>query len=95
MGLIYESPLQYNHINLQDDSPKIVLRNIPNEGDHITPPFYITLEFLNFHMHNCLYDYGASHSLIPLVAMEKLGLDITRPYTCIFSFDSKKFNSLG
>jgi hypothetical protein len=32
----------------------------------------------------------ASHNLMPTVVMENLGLDITRPYKDLFSFDSSK-----
>lgn len=42
----------------------------------LTPPFYITLELQYLRVHNYLYDYGASHSLMPLAEMTKLGLDI-------------------
>jgi len=38
---------------------------------------------------------GASHNLIPRAIMEKLGLNITRPYTYLYSFDSSKVRCLG
>jgi hypothetical protein len=47
------------------------------------------------HLHNCLYDSGASHSLMLLAVMEKLGLYITRPYKYLYSFDSKIVQCLG
>jgi hypothetical protein len=40
-------------------------------------------------------DSSASHYAMPKVVMEELGLDITRPYHDIFSFDSKKVKCLG
>jgi hypothetical protein len=42
-----------------------------------------------------MLDSGASHNLMPKVIMEKLGLDITRPYKDRFSFDSRKVKGLG
>ena len=84
-----------NLINIQDDAPKIVLGNLPEGRDELTPPFYITLELKGLHLHNFLYYSGASHSLIPLAVMEKLGLDITRPYKDLYSFHSKRVQCLG
>jgi hypothetical protein len=46
-------------------------------------------------LHNTILDTGESHNLIPKVIMVELGLDITRPYKDIFSFDSRKFKCLG
>ena len=46
-------------------------------------------------LHNAMLDSGASHNLMPKVVMEKLGLDVTRPYKDLFSFDSRKVKCLG
>jgi ribonuclease HI len=46
-------------------------------------------------LHNSMLDSGASHNLMPKVIMDELGLDITRPYKDIFSFDSRKVKCLG
>ena len=40
-------------------------------------------------------DLGASHNVMPKVVMEELGLDITKPYQELYSFNSKKFKCLG
>ena len=37
-----------------------------------------------------MLDLGASYNLMPKVVMYNLGLDITRPYKDICSFDSRK-----
>jgi hypothetical protein len=42
-----------------------------------------------------MLDSGASHNLMPKVIMEKLGLDITKPYKYLYTFDSKKVQCLG
>jgi hypothetical protein len=46
-------------------------------------------------LHNAMLDYGASHNLMPKVVMDQLGLEITRPYKDLFSFDSRKVKCLG
>ena len=42
-----------------------------------------------------MLDSGASHNLMPKKVMEKLGLDITRPYHDLYSFDAKKVKCIG
>lgn len=42
-----------------------------------------------------MLDSEASHNLMPKAIMENLGLDITRPYKDLYSFDSKKVKWLG
>ena len=46
-------------------------------------------------LHNAMLDYGASHNLMPRVVVEILGLEVTRPYKDLISFDSKKVKCLG
>ena len=46
-------------------------------------------------LHNAMLDLGASHNLMPKVVMDELGLDVTKPYKYIFSFDSRKVKFLG
>ena len=42
-----------------------------------------------------MLDTGASHNLMPKLIMEKLGLDITRTYKDLYSFDSSKLKCIG
>ena len=42
-----------------------------------------------------MHDSGASHNLMPKVIMERLGLEITRPYKDLYSFDSNRVKFLG
>ena len=42
-----------------------------------------------------MHDSGASHNLMPKVVMEILGLEITRPYKYLYSFDSSRVKCLG
>ena len=44
-------------------------------------PFSLRLNFWNITiLHNAMLDSWASHNLMPKVVMERLGLEITRPY---------------
>jgi hypothetical protein len=82
-------------VNIEDENPTITI------GPHIediidaSPPFYISLNVHNKILHNFLMDFGASHNVMPKVVMEELGLEITRLYHDLYSFDSKKFKCLG
>ena len=85
--------------HLQDDYPTVLFgprveeRNFKGDGD--VPPFYISLNIHEMIIHNVMLYSGASHNLMPKSIMESLGLDITRPYSEIYSFDSKKVKLLG
>ena len=46
-------------------------------------------------LHTTMLDYDASHNLMPKAIMDILGLDITRPYHDIYSFDSGRVKCLG
>jgi hypothetical protein len=59
-------------------------------NNSLVPPFYISLNIHNLILHNAMLDSGASHNLMPKDVMEKLGLEITRPYKDFHSFDSSK-----
>jgi hypothetical protein len=42
-----------------------------------------------------MMDSGASHNLMPKDVMENLGLEVTRPYKDLHSFDSSKVKCIG
>jgi hypothetical protein len=58
-------------------------------------PFYVSLRIHDLNLHNAMLDSGASHNLMPKVVMDELGLEITRPYKDLFSFDLRKVKCLG
>ena len=83
-------------VNLQDDKPIIMFRSrVENQDEGEVPPFYINLRIYNMFLHNSILDLGASHNLMPKVIMDNLGLDITRPYKDLYSFDSRKVKCIG
>lgn len=82
-------------VNLQYDKPAIVLSPMIEPADNNSPSFYVSLTIHDKILHNCLLDTGANHNLMPKAVMEELGLDITRPYHDLFSFDSRKVKCLG
>jgi len=83
------------YVNFQDDKPVVVHSPMTKPADNSSPSFYVSLTIHDKTLHNCLLDTGASHNLMPKVFMEELGLDITRPYHDLFSFDSRKVKCLG
>ena len=82
-------------INLQDDKPTVVLSPMIEPVDNNSPSFYVSLTIPNKILHNCLLDTGANDNLMPKAIMDELGLDITRPYHDLLSFDSRKGKCLG
>lgn len=83
-------------VNLQDDKPTIMFSpKVENSQEDDVPPFYISLRIHNLFLHNAMLDSGASHNLMPKMIMDNLGLDITRPYKDLFSFDSRKVRRLS
>jgi hypothetical protein len=82
-------------INLQDEIPTIMFGpHNENTKDYVAM-FYITLIVHDHLLHNCMLDSAASHNLMPKIIMEKLSLEITRPYQDLYSFDSRKVKCLG
>ena len=65
------------------------------DKDDSSPPFYTSLNIHDKVLHNCLMDSGASHNLMPKAVMEELGLEVTRAYHDLYSFDSRRVQCLG
>jgi hypothetical protein len=42
-----------------------------------------------------MLDSGASHNVMPKTIMDRLGLEITRPYGDLYSFDSRRVKCMG
>jgi len=83
-------------VNLNDDQPELLFGPKLN-GKHQQggiPPSYINLNVHDKILHNAMLDSGASHNLMPKAVMERLNLDITRPYKDTFSFDSSQVKRL-
>jgi hypothetical protein len=81
---------QSDILNLEDDNPKITFGPHFEGAKDIVAPFYITLNMYDQLLHNCMLDSGASHNVMPKIIMDRLGLQITRPYGYIYSFDLRK-----
>jgi hypothetical protein len=84
-------------LNIQDDHPTILFGPRVKESSDVdeVPPLYVSLKVHDMTLHNAMLDSRASHNLMPKVVMDQLGLDITRPYKDLFSFDSRKVKCLG
>ena len=73
----------------------MVVPRVESSQENDVPPFYISLRIHNLFLRDAMLDSGASHNLMPKMIMENLGLDITRPYKDLYSFDSRKVRCLG
>ena len=82
-------------VNLQEDKPVVVFCPHVEQVDSSTPPLYIYLFIHDFLLHNCMFDSGASHNLMPLSVMKQLNLQVTKTYRDLYSFDSNKVKCLG
>ena len=84
-------------VNVEDDQTELIFGPaLDGESpDSDVPPFYISLRLHDFVLHNAMFDFGASHNLMPKAIMEKLGLDITRKYHDLYSFDSSRVRCIG
>jgi len=84
-------------VNVLDDTPEVLFG--PEVDGKIAGngilPFYVSLHIHNNILHNAMFDSGASHNLMAKSVMERLNLDITRPYKDLFSFDSSQVKCLG
>ena len=75
-----------NTLNLADDTPE-VLFGPKIEGkfqEGTTLPFYISMNIHDQILHNAMLDSKASHNLMPKLVMERLGLEIKRPYKDLY-----------
>jgi hypothetical protein len=82
-------------INLQDEKLAVILGPLIEDRDDSSPPFYTSLNIHDKVFHNYLMDSGASHNLMPKTFMDELGLEITKTYHDLYSFDSRKVKFLG
>jgi hypothetical protein len=89
------SPNATDSINLQDEKPTVILGPLIEHIDISSPPFYTSLNIHDKVFHNCLLDSGASQNLMPKSFMDELGLEITKTYHVLYSFDSRKVKCLG
>eukprot|EP00253_Pinus_taeda_P028367 PITA_28367 len=86
-----------DNVNVLDDTPELLFGPEVDGKTAVTGilPFYVSLHVHDKILHNAMFDSGASHNLMPKSVMERLNLDITRPYKDLFSFDSIQVKFLG
>ena len=82
-------------LNVQEDNPTIYLGPmLEYDQNEEFPPFYVSISIHNMTLHNAMLDSGAYHNLMSKVLMERLGLQVTRPYKDLFLLTQKEFNVL-
>jgi ribonuclease HI len=93
VGFVHHS----NTVNLADDQFELLFGpKVDGRTDNgVMAPFDISLNIQDLILHNAMLDSGASHNLMPKAVMEKLGLEVTRPYKDLHSFDSNKVKCIG
>ena len=86
-----------DNVNVLDDTPELFFGPEVDGKTAVTGilPFYVSLHVHDKILHNAMFDSGASHNLMPKSIMERLNLDITKPYKDLFSFDSSQVKCLG
>jgi hypothetical protein len=82
-------------VNLQNEKSVVIVRPFIEDRDVSSPPFYTSLNIHDKVFHNFLMDSGEYHNLMPKIVMDELGLEITKTYHELFSFDSRKLKCLG
>ena len=83
-------------INIPEENPTIYLGSLVQEANDDSPaPFYLSLNIHDKLLHNCLFDSRASHNLMTKKVMDELGLQITREYHDLFTFDSSRDHCIG
>jgi hypothetical protein len=82
-------------VNLQDEKSIVILGPLVEDRDNSSPPLYTSLNIHEKVFHNCLMDSGASHNPMPKSVMDEIRLEITKTYHDLYSFDSRKVQSLG
>lgn len=86
-----------DNVNVLDDTRELLFSPEVDGKTAVTGilPFYVSLHVHDKILHTAIFDSGASHNLMPKSMMERLNLDITRPYKDLFSFDSIQVKFLG
>ena len=96
LKILQPTLLDSDSINLQEENPTIYLGSLVQEVNDDSPaPFYLSLNIHDKLLHNCLLDSGASHNLMPKKVMDELGLQITKEYHDLFTFDSSRVHCIG
>ena len=81
---------------MTDDNPTISFGSkVESIGDEEVPPFYLSLNVHDVVVHNEMLYSGGSPNLMPKKLVESLGLEVTRPYKDLYSFDSRRMKCLG
>jgi hypothetical protein len=82
-------------VNLQDEKPTFILGPLVEDRYVSSPPFYTSLNIHDKVLQNCLMNSGASHNIMPKTVIDEIGLEITKMYHDLYSFDSRKVKCLG
>ena len=84
-------------VDVEYDHPKVIFGpTIDGKlGESEVSHFYLSPRLHEYIIHSTMLDSDASHNLMPKAIMENLGMDITRPYHDLYSFDSGRVYCIG
>ena len=95
-NLLQPANSTFDSINLEEERHAIYMGNlVQSQNEDNPPPFYLSLNIHDNLLHNCLLHSRASHNLIPKKVMEELGLQVTKEYHDLYTFDSKRVQCMG
>lgn len=84
------------NLKKEPKDPPMILQNMYNDrrnGGHT--PFLLFPVINNLILHNCMLDSSSFANVMPLRIMNKLEMEITRPYKNVSGFDSKSMPMYG
>jgi hypothetical protein len=73
----------------------VILGPLTEDKYDPSPPFYTSLNIHDKVLHNYLMDSGASQNLMTKYIMDELGLEVTKTYHDLYSFDFRKVKCLA
>jgi ribonuclease HI len=82
-------------VNIQDENTVVIQGPLVEDRGDSSPHFYTSLNIHDKVFHNFLMDSGASHNIMPNIVMDELGLEVTKTYHDLYSFNSRKVKCLG
>jgi len=68
------------YVNLQDYQLAIIINPMIENCEDSSPSFYVSMSIYDEILHNCPLNTRSSHDPMPKAIMDKISLDITKPY---------------
>ena len=90
-----QEEFQLDILEVNDDAPTTIFGSkLESVDEDEVSPLYLSLNLHDMVVHNAMLYSSASHNLMPKGVVESLGLEVTRPYKDMCSFDSENVKCL-